>query len=221
MTLFEEHPPVDGRTVAVSRRTLIAAVAAVMILVLAAAGLVAVMLLRAPSATASETSLEPVNTPGPNPFIPTPGGNDAAGLTPPSGASGPVQGSAPGLFGGSVDNSSCDRNQIASFLAAHPDEGAAWADAVGADQTEIGDFLRELSPMILRVDTAVTNHGYEDGQLTSFPAVLQAGTAVLVDGYGTPRVKCNCGNPVAAPPRRLPARYEGARGPVSPRSLSS
>jgi hypothetical protein len=29
--------------------------------------------------------------------------------------------------------------------------------------------------------------------------VLQAGTAVLVDAFGVPRVKCDCGNPLTEP----------------------
>ena len=37
--------------------------------------------------------------------------------------------------------------------------------------------------------------------------MLQAGTAVLVDRTGTPRVKCNCGNPLAPP---VPISLQGA-----------
>jgi hypothetical protein len=51
----------------------------------------------------------------------------------------------------------------------------------------------------LRVDTRVTNHGFRNGRATPRQAVLQAGTAVLVDETGLPRVKCGCGNPLAAP----------------------
>ena len=40
--------------------------------------------------------------------------------------------------------------------------------------------------MILRADTAVTNHGFRDGQATELHSVLQAGTAVLVDDQGQP-----------------------------------
>ena len=52
----------------------------------------------------------------------------------------------------------------------------------------------------MTTDTWVTNHGYRDGAATARPAVLQAGTAVLVDTYGTPRAKCSCGNPLTPPP---------------------
>ncbi len=49
------------------------------------------------------------------------------------------------------------------------------------------------------MDTRVTNHGYRDGAATSYQAVLQAGTAVLVDNHGVPRVRCACGNPLTPP----------------------
>ena len=60
-------------------------------------------------------------------------------------------------------------------------------------------FLRGLTPVVLRADTRVTNHGFRDGSATSFQSVLQAGTAVLVDDHGAPRVRCACGNPLKAP----------------------
>src|SRR5699024_6987030 len=39
--------------------------------------------------------------------------------------------------------------------------------------------------------------GYRDGRAVPFQSVLQAGTAVLIDAYGVPRVQCGCGNPLA------------------------
>ncbi|HEX7537598.1 MAG TPA: DUF6777 domain-containing protein, partial [Dermatophilaceae bacterium] len=60
---------------------------------------------------------------------------------------------------------------------------------------------------------AVTNHGFTDGHVTSFPAVLQAGTAVLVDRYGSPVTKCFCGNPLTKPTASSRPTYTGARWP--------
>lgn len=60
-------------------------------------------------------------------------------------------------------------------------------------------YLRSLTPVQLRMDTRVTNHGYRDGAATSYQAVLQSGTAVLVDDRGVPRVRCACGNPLTPP----------------------
>ena len=52
---------------------------------------------------------------------------------------------------------------------------------------------------MLREDTRVTNHGFLNGQANRFDAVLEAGTAVLVDDRGVPRVRCACGNPLTEP----------------------
>lgn len=60
-------------------------------------------------------------------------------------------------------------------------------------------YLRELTPLQLRADTRVTNHGYRGGRATAFQSVLQAATAVLVDDRGLPRVRCACGNPLTRP----------------------
>lgn len=57
--------------------------------------------------------------------------------------------------------------------------------------------MRSLQPVVLMHDTWVTNHGYRDGRAVPFQSVLQAGTAVLIDAYGVPRVQCGCGNPLA------------------------
>ncbi len=60
-------------------------------------------------------------------------------------------------------------------------------------------YITQLTPLVLLSDTRVTNHGYYDGQPTTLQSVLEAGTAVMVDQYGVPRVKCNCGNPLLPP----------------------
>ena len=52
---------------------------------------------------------------------------------------------------------------------------------------------------MLTADTRVTNHGFKDGKTTPRQAVLQAGTAVLVDNTGVPRARCGCGNPLLPP----------------------
>ena len=57
--------------------------------------------------------------------------------------------------------------------------------------------MRSLTDVILQIDTRVTNHGFRDGVANPINSVLQAGTAVLVDIFGVPRVRCFCGNPLA------------------------
>ena len=82
----------------------------------------------------------------------------------------------------------------------------------GAD---IPAFVAGLTPVLLRADTAVTAFGYDEPSFFSYPAVLQAGTAVLINGRGEPTVKCYNGNPLAsrAQPAPTVARTVSYVGP--------
>ena len=112
-----------------------------------------------------------------------------------------VTGSTPGLYGGTQDQQSCDQQQMIDYLTAPAADAKAkaWADVQDIDPEDIRTFVAELTPVQLRVDTRVTNHGFEDDRANAYPAVLQAGTAVMVDEYGVPRAKCSCGNPLDEP----------------------
>lgn len=120
----------------------------------------------------------------------------AAGVVPASGVA-PPPGSPP--YGGSGDDRVCDREQLVAFLTDQPDRAAAWSGVLGVPVDEIGSFVRSLTPTVLLYDTRVTNHGFADGRATPRQSVLQAGTAVLVDGNGDPVVRCRCGNPLLPP----------------------
>jgi hypothetical protein len=111
-----------------------------------------------------------------------------------------VEGGHEGLYGGSLNEQVCDRDTLVEFLAENPEEGAAWAEVLGISMADIPDYVAGLTPVLLRSDTLVTNHGFVDGHATSFVAVLEAGTAVLVDDRGVPVTKCYCGNPLTPPP---------------------
>ncbi len=89
--------------------------------------------------------------------------------------------------------------QQVRFLTADNAKARAFAQAADIEQAGIPEYLRGLTPVVLRADTRVTNHGFRDGRADSFQSVLQAGTAVLVDDHGMPRVRCGCGNPLASP----------------------
>lgn len=136
-----------------------------------------------------------------------------------------------GLYGGSLRYSRCARERLVEFLEFSPAKARAWVGALNADPTlywsggrrlgvgDIRQYVFELTPVTLRFDTWVTNHGYFDGRATPIQSVLQAGTAVLVDAYGVPRVKCYCGNPLL-PPRRFRPVYRGQRwGSFDPRRV--
>jgi hypothetical protein len=110
-----------------------------------------------------------------------------------------VDGATPGLYGGTRKVASCDVEKQITALTADPDKNKAFASVLDIDPSGVPDYLRALTPVQLRMDTRVTNHGYRNGAPTSYQAVLQAGTAVLVDGHGVPRVRCACGNPLLPP----------------------
>ncbi|WP_327433843.1 DUF6777 domain-containing protein [Streptomyces sp. NBC_01236] len=156
----------------------------------------------------SEVFLQPVAAQGPHPFtdssatpppvtrMPQPASTGAA-----SGGQGErsLSGSTPGLYSGTQNTGSCDVEKQIGFLAADRSKARAFAQASGISQASVPDFLRGLTSVVLRADSRVTNHGFSKGQATSYQSVLQAGTAVLVDNRGVPRVRCACGNPLNPP----------------------
>jgi hypothetical protein len=155
----------------------------------------------------------PINT-ATDPFTPPAGQDETvvpAAVTKPT----LVPGGQVGLYGGTMQKASCDREQLVGFLAANPDKAAAWAGVEGITVEQIGPFVRALTPMLLRTDTIVVNHGFVSGKATSFTSVLQAGTAVLVDDRGTPRARCYCGNPLTPAPTKIAAPvYSGPTWPA-------
>jgi hypothetical protein len=162
---------------------------------------------------ASEVAAQPVSTPGQNPFMPTVG-KDRAGLRPPAAASsssGPATfvGSMPGLYGGTRNISSCDARQMVAYLQQNPSKASAWASTLGIRTDQISGYVSKLTNVLLRTDTRITNHGYVNGQADGFQAVLQAGTAVLVNQYGQPVTKCYCGNPLTPPTLLSSPTYTG------------
>jgi len=213
------HPPHDGISPAGStmpapqaayrrryRRLLL--IVAIFAVLAASIGTALVVRLGTGEATADETRTEPVQTPGDNPFMPAVGA-DAGNVTPPQQTGGSFPGDTPGLYGGTLNNASCDANAMVSFLQSQPDKAEAWAAVLGITSAEIPNYVADLTPVILRSDTAVTNHGFVDGHASTLNSVLQAGTAVLVDKYGVPRARCYCGNPLT-PATGSPQRYIGS-----------
>ncbi|MEU2158484.1 DUF6777 domain-containing protein [Streptomyces sp. NPDC019396] len=155
--------------------------------------------------------MQPANETGPDPFTASTanGTADAPPAALPSAATATrspsgtfvrgVDGATPGLYGGSRNTASCDTGKQVRFLAIQPEKNRAFASALGIQPTAVAGYLRSMTSLRLRLDTRVTNHGYQDGKATSYQAVLQAGTAVLVDDRGVPRVRCACGNPLTPP----------------------
>jgi hypothetical protein len=122
-----------------------------------------------------------------------------------------VRGDRPGLYGGTRSNGTCDAARLVTFLQANPAKAAAWAGVLNIGTDQVAAYVAVLTPVVLRADTRVTNHGYRDGRATTLQSTLQAGTAVLVDQRGVPRVKCGCGNPLVEPvPQPAGVTYRGA-----------
>jgi len=153
-------------------------------------------------------SLQPVSNAGADPFTP-PVGTDATGVQAPEKAGGTVTGNTVGLFGGTLNQSTCDPGKLTAFLQAHPDKGTAWASVLGITPAAISHYISELTPAVLRSDTYVVNHGFANGKATAVPSVLQAGTAVLVDAFGFPVTRCFCGNPLTTPSSFSHVRFVG------------
>ncbi|MFE0037893.1 DUF6777 domain-containing protein [Streptomyces sp. NPDC059015] len=164
------------------------------------------------STPSQEVRLQPAAEPGPDPFtpstatvtavsrqLPAPRVSHSAQKDADVRSIRTVLGSTPGLYGGTRSVASCDVEQQIRFLVGDQGKAQAFAEGVGVGQEDMPGFLRGLTPVVLRADARVTDHGYRDGVAQRRQAVLQAGTAVLVDEHGSPRVRCGSGSPLASP----------------------
>ncbi|MEU1348757.1 DUF6777 domain-containing protein [Streptomyces sp. NPDC005795] len=182
--------------------------------VLVAAVVLAVVLTRPDGSdkAGGEVFLQAAGSTGPDPFTGSTARSSAGDATPTAVPSpvasatrtGPhvtrgVDGSAPGLYGGTRKVAACDVEKQITALTDQPAKNKAFASVEGIAPAGVPAYLRALTPVQLRLDTRVTNHGFRNGSATSYQAVLQAGTAVLIDDRGVPRVRCACGNPLLPP----------------------
>ncbi|MER5308760.1 DUF6777 domain-containing protein [Streptomyces sp. NPDC002773] len=195
-------------------------VASVTAVVVAAAALVVVLTNRpdgdgTAGAGGGEVFLQNAAAAGPDPFTKSTARTGGASASPASlpprtaSATTEVSGSTPGLYGGTRSVASCDVEQQVRYLSGEPAKNTAFASVLGISANEVPAYLRSLTPLQLRADTRVTNHGFRDGAATTYQAVLQAGTAVLVDNRGAPRVRCACGNPLTDPVAQKEPRTTG------------
>ncbi|KAA1428389.1 DUF6777 domain-containing protein [Nocardioides antri] len=167
-----------------------------------------------PEITGDPVTLEPVDFPGESPFVTGSAVADtslsSAAVDAANAISSDLEvddetggriatGTEPGLYGGTMDEQACDPFALADFLESEPAKAAAFAGVLELDPAEIRPYIENLTPVLLTADTWVTNHGFENGEATPFQSVMQAGTAVLIDEHGVPRVRCFCGNPLLEP----------------------
>ncbi|MFE6856940.1 DUF6777 domain-containing protein, partial [Streptomyces sp. NPDC057674] len=200
-------------------------VASVTAVVVAAAAL-AVVLTNSPDdksdtggSGGGEVFLQNAAASGPDPFTKStartqPASASPASLPPRTSSATPeVSGSTPGLYGGTQSVASCDVEQQVRYLSSEPAKNAAFASTLGIQAGQVPGYLRSLTPLQLRADTRVTNHGFKNGAATAYQSVLQAGTAVLVDDRGVPRVRCACGNPLTLPVAQKSPKTTGTPWP--------
>ncbi|MFC9272924.1 DUF6777 domain-containing protein [Streptomyces zhihengii] len=157
-----------------------------------------------------ELLLQALAAPGPDPFTASTARSGAA-FTPPPVTPAPkspsgngttlrtISGSTPGLYAGIQETPGCDVEAQIRLLGKDKARARAFADGAGVEAGDIASFLRGLTPVQVRADTRVTGHGFDGGRAAAHQGVLQAGTAVLVDQYGSPRVRCAAGSPLRQP----------------------
>ena len=201
---------------------------ALSVILLATAAIVFFVGRGAGTASAKEVFLQGNDAPGTNNFTPSiaapqpaAGPNATTVPSPSSGGLITAKGDAPGLYAGTRNVPSCNGPALSSALERDPAKGRPWADAVKIQPNEIKPFVATLTSALLRVDTRVTEYQLRGGEAVPRQTVLQAGTAVMLDRTGFPRVRCLSGNPLAEP-RAVDANpsYGGQRWPsFSPRTI--
>ncbi|MGW0324684.1 DUF6777 domain-containing protein [Nocardia sp. NPDC003183] len=146
---------------------------------------------------------------GPQPTQPVPHPSSAALPVHNSGAGAvPFDGAEPGAYAGERDVTISRRDDLAAYLEGHPETAAALVEVLNKDPAVtrsgsltaagLGAYLRALTPVVLRFDIRVTDHGLDGNTPVPRQAVLQSGTAVLVDGLGVPRIRLAGGSPLIA-----------------------
>ncbi|BDH14039.1 DUF6777 domain-containing protein [Streptomyces hygroscopicus] len=168
------------------------------------AAVIVTMVLTRPSSGTSEVFAEPAASTGRDPVTKSTANDSTPASSakprkPSGGGNSTFEGATPGLYGGTRNSASCDVEKQITYLTGSPERNQAFAGVLGKKPGQVPSYLRSLTPLQLAYDTRVTNHGFKDGKATGFQSVLQAGTAVMVDSYGVPRVRCKCGNPLTEP----------------------
>ena len=144
---------------------------------------------------------KPAEAAGPVQFTPA-ASVEADAFTPPADIKGLVTiKSAKAPFGGSGSNFVCDREKLVNFLSERPDHLRAWArvEAIPATDDKVAAYIRELRPATLLEPTRVTTHTFVRGKAIGSQAILEGGTAVLVDEQGAIRTRCRTGAPLLDP----------------------
>jgi hypothetical protein len=108
-----------------------------------------------------------------------------------------VVGTEAGLYAGTRDEPVCDLEGLTERLTGDgaSERADAWFAALGRRVHDREEYVGQLTAVRLRFDIRVTAHDVDGSQ----PAVLQAGTPVVVDRTGLPRARCAGGGPLSEP----------------------
>ncbi|MEL7157275.1 MAG: DUF6777 domain-containing protein [Actinomycetota bacterium] len=102
---------------------------------------------------------------------------------------------APAVVPGDPDEL-CAIDELLAGFRADPAAAEAFASVHDIDVIGISEYLEAMRAGYLTDDLEVINHRFRNGRAEPYVTVLEAGTAVLVDDDGVPRVRCRCGNPL-------------------------
>ncbi len=147
------------------------------------------------SGGSAEAAIQTTSFAGANPTT-SPFGTDAPKVAAVA-ATGPRAGDTAGLYAATTPPA-CTTADFLAQLQADPAKLAAFGGVYDLGAADVPAFVNSLAPVVLRANTSVTDHPFVDGAFVPQPAVLAAGTAVLVNSYGEPTVKCYNGNPLTA-----------------------
>lgn len=122
-----------------------------------------------------------------------------------------LRGDASRLYGVSSTSAVCDQGRLTKLVTARGAAAQAWADAMSTSRAQIPETISHLTPVLLARDLAVTEHQLVKDQTEPTQVILQAGTAVLIDVHGAPKVRCVSGDPLSTAEVTETARLVGER----------
>jgi hypothetical protein len=111
----------------------------------------------------------------------------------------PVDGAEPGLYGRIDLQAPCDLEGLVDLYAASPALTEVVAAVLDVSAIQLSSFLRSYVAVATTRDTFVIDHRLVDGAAVRSPAVLEAGTTVLIDDRGPPRMRCASASPLTQP----------------------
>ena len=145
--------------------------------------------------------------PGPDPFGPPFGPSlvDSIDRGAPGDAIGrslsfePVPGSEPRLYGRVDRQAPCDLDGLIDHFDNRNELTEVVAGVLDVSALQLSSFLRSYVAVATTRDTFVVDHRLVDGAAVPSPAVLEAGTTVLIDDLGLPRLRCGSASPLTQP----------------------